>query len=63
MQTSRLERRITIAGLLIAFGLLVQTATHFWAHPLSFMTFLLVGAPMVAIGIVIFLISLVSDRT
>jgi hypothetical protein len=63
MPSTKLERRITISGLMIACGLLIQTISHFWAHPLAFMTFLVVGAPLVALGIVMFLLALIGDRT
>lgn len=62
MANEKLEKRITFAGWLVAAGLAVQSVTHFWIHPLSFMSFLVIGAPLVGLGILYFLYSLVSSR-
>jgi len=65
----RLERRITWAGIFIAAGLLVQSLTSFWVHPVAFMCFIMLGTPLVVVGVVFFLYSLlpasneVSHRT
>ena len=56
----RIERRIRWAAILICAGLVVQVATLFFVHPLAFMAFLLIGCPLVAAGILLFLWSLVS---
>jgi hypothetical protein len=62
MPAERFESRTRISGILIAAGLLVQSATHFWVHPLAFLTFLIIGAPLVAIGVFTFLYSLLMER-
>lgn len=62
MASERLEKHITRSGLLVAAGLAVQSITHFWVHPLAFMSFLVVGVPLVVLGILLFLISLISAR-
>ncbi|HTZ75879.1 MAG TPA: hypothetical protein VMB47_18325 [Candidatus Aquilonibacter sp.] len=54
------ERRIRWSGLLIVIGLVVQMITLIWVHPLAFMAFLLIGCPLVAAGILLFLYSIVS---
>ena len=50
MAGEKLERRITLAAWLVAAGLAVQSITHFWIHPLAFMSFLVVGTPLLEIG-------------
>ena len=60
MTMTSIERRIRWSGLLIVVGLIIQMLTLFWTHPLGFMCFLLVGCPLVAAGILLFLYSLVS---
>jgi hypothetical protein len=55
-----IERRIRWSGLIIALGLLIQLCTLFWTHPLAFMAFLLIGCPLVALGLLLYLHSLVS---
>jgi hypothetical protein len=57
---TRVERRIRLAGLLICSGLLVQLISLAWVHPLAFMAFLLIGCPLVGVGVVIYLWALVS---
>ena len=58
-----IERQIKRGGLLIALGLAVQLLTFVSVHPLAFVVFLLVGCPLVAAGIVLYLYSLVAHET
>jgi uncharacterized membrane protein YczE len=60
MTTPRIEYRIRWSGLLIGLGLAIQMLMLLWTHPLSFMIFLLVGCPLVGIGMLIYLYSVVS---
>jgi len=62
MAANSIERRIRWSGLIIALGLIVQSLTLFWTHPLSFMAFLLIGCPLVAAGLLLYLYSLVSHH-
>jgi hypothetical protein len=55
-----IERRIRWAGLLVVCGLVIQMITLIFIHPLAFMAFLLISCPLVAIGILLFLYSIVS---
>jgi len=52
------EPRIRWASLLIGGGLLVQLGSLLVVHPLAFVAFLMVGCPLMAAGIVLYLISL-----
>jgi hypothetical protein len=56
-----MERCISLAGFLIAAGLLTQTITLAWANPVAFTVFLVVGAPLVAAGAILYLYSLVRS--
>lgn len=58
-KNSNIERRIRRASILIAAGLLVQLATFSIVHPLAFAGFLVVGCPLLAAGIVLYLVSLI----
>jgi hypothetical protein len=60
MTTPRIECRIRWSGILIGLGLTIQMLMLLWIHPLSFMIFLLVGCPMVGIGMLVYLYSLAS---
>lgn len=61
--TITIERRIRWSGMLIVLGLLLQMLTLLWTHPLAFMCFLMIGCPLVAAGMLLFLYSLVSHQT
>lgn len=57
-----LERRFRSAGLAIILGLAVQALTLVWSHPLAFLAFLGLGVPLTALGILLYLWALVSER-
>jgi hypothetical protein len=59
MDTAVTERRIRWASLLVGAGLLVQLASLLIVHPLAFVAFLIIGCPLTAAGIVLYLFSLV----
>ena len=58
MGAPEIKRRTRSAGLLIGLGLLVQLLTFIWVHPLAFITFLAVGCPLVAAGVLLYLYAL-----
>jgi hypothetical protein len=58
MNPSITERRIRWASLLVGAGLVVQLASLLIVHPLAFVAFLMVGCPLMAAGIVLYLVSL-----
>ena len=57
---TKIERRIRLAGIMLIAGLLVELVTLRWSHPTAFLFFLLLGGALLALGIVIYLLSLVS---
>ena len=59
-QLTKIERRIRIAGILLIAGLLVELVTLRWSHPTAFLFFLLLGGALMALGVGIYLLSLVS---
>jgi hypothetical protein len=61
MEPLHTERRIRWASILVAAGLLVQLGTFSVVHPLAFTAFLLVGCPLVAAGVVLYLVSLLPS--
>jgi len=58
-----IERGIRWSGILIVAGLIVQMFTLHWTHPLAFVAFLLIGCPLVAAGILLYLYSLVVHNS
>ncbi len=60
MPAPTIERRIRWSGILIAVGLITQLITLIWVHPLAFMAFLMISCPLMAIGILLYLYSLVT---
>ena len=53
-----LESSLRVGGGLIVAGLLVELATLFWTHALSFLLFTSVGVGLVGAGILLYLIGL-----
>jgi hypothetical protein len=62
IQLTKIERRIRLAGTLLIAGLLVELVTLRWSHPTAFLFFLLLGGALMALGIGVYLLSLVSDE-
>ena len=58
MDISTTERRIRWASFLVGAGLLVQLGSLLVVHPLAFVAFLVVGCPLMAAGILLYLFSL-----
>lgn len=63
MQGQAIEKRIRLASVLIATGLAVQLLSLLRVHPLAFVAFLTLGCPLVAVGIVLYLVSLVGGES
>jgi hypothetical protein len=61
MSELTMERRLWWAGWLVAAGLAVEVAVSGWVHPLAFMTFALLACPLVLVGMLVFLWSLVAS--
>lgn len=55
-----IERRVRLAGLLICLGLLIQLLTLVRIDPLAFVAFIVIGCPLVAAGLMLYLYSVVS---
>jgi hypothetical protein len=59
-QPTKVESRIRMAGILLIAGLLVELVTLRWSHPTAFLFFLLLGGALMALGIAVYLFSLIS---
>ena len=57
-----LERRLQISGVLLILGLLVEALCLFWAQPIAFVLFIGVGGLLMGLGILLFLLTLVSKH-
>lgn len=62
-QSTKIEKRIRLSGLLLIAGLLVELASLHWSHPTAFLFFLLLGGLLMAAGVVVYLLSLVSAES
>lgn len=60
MIPTKMERRVRISGTLVLVGLLVELTSLAWSHPTTFILFLMPGALLIALGILLYLFSLVS---
>ncbi len=56
---SVMDRLLQIASILIIVGLLVEIASLLWFHPLAFVLFVFISASLTALGILVYLASLV----
>lgn len=54
-----IDRMLQIASVLIIIGLLVEIASLLWFHPLAFVLFVFISASLTALGILVYLASLV----
>ena len=59
-KASRLQRKLKIAALPLIAGLLVEGFTLPWAAPTSFLLFICIGGTLIALGIVFYLIAIVT---
>jgi len=58
---TRLERCLRLAGYLLIVGWLVELVTLHWAHPTAFLFFALLGGSLMGLGILSYLLALVTD--
>ena len=61
VQTTRMAPRLRIAGGLIIVGLLIEAFTLTWNNPIAFVVFLGIGGVLIGLGVLIYLISLVTS--
>jgi len=54
-----IQRLLRISSALVILGLLVEIASLLWFHPLAFVLFVFVGASLICLGILVYLVSLV----
>lgn len=63
MTRPKFRRRLQLAAWVIVVAMVVELFTLLWAHPLAFMVFLGIAAPLLAIGIFVYFFALLSLRT
>ena len=60
MSDAKMQRRVRVSGLLVVLGLVIELVSLLWSHPTAFVLFLVPGALLMALGILLYLFSLVS---
>jgi uncharacterized membrane protein YczE len=60
VQITGMVPRLRIAGGLIILGLLIEAFTLTWNNPVAFVVFLGIGGVLIGLGVLIYLISLVT---
>jgi hypothetical protein len=55
-----LEKRLKIAGTLLILGLLIEALCLLWKAPIAFIIFVAIGGSLLAVGVLVYLLSLVS---
>ena len=63
MQNQTNHARLRLAGTFIMLGLIVQALSLLWNHPLSFIAFVAIGGFLVALGIVLYLLTVLNIAT
>ena len=58
--SSRLQQRLKVAAYLLIAGLIIEAVTLYWSSPLSFMLFIGLGGTLVGLGIIVYLIAIVT---
>ena len=58
IQEEFITKRVRIAGVLVLLGLVVESLSLMWNHPLSFVAFLAAGGLLLGAGIVVYLLML-----
>jgi hypothetical protein len=56
-------RLLRVSSALIILGLVVEIVSLVWYHPLSFVLFAFVGISLIALGILVYLVSLAFVAT
>lgn len=60
IETDKMTLRLRIAGVLIFLGLLIEGLTLAWNSPIAFVVFLGIGGLLMLLGILFYLLSVVS---
>jgi hypothetical protein len=60
LSSNPLEKRLQFAGIFLIAGLLVEALCLFWALPIAFVVFAMLGGFLMFIGLAIYLYSLAS---
>lgn len=55
-----LHKRLRLAGILTATGLVLEVATLYLSHPLTFLAFIFLGGSLVGVGVLLYLYTIVS---
>ena len=56
-----IETKLRRASLIVALGLFLQFLSLLPLHPLAFIAFVGVGVPVMAVGVILFLLSLIGN--
>ncbi|HXE65217.1 MAG TPA: hypothetical protein VN519_16855 [Bryobacteraceae bacterium] len=57
------EKRVRRAGVIVATGLIIELLSLIPIHALAFIAFAAVGIPVIAAGVILFLLAVVSEPT
>lgn len=59
MPSALLGKRLQIAGCLLIIGLLIEAICLFWAKPITFVVFVVIGGLFLLAGVTLYLLTLV----
>lgn len=58
--SARLNRVLGQSAILVVLGLVIQAATLYWNHPLSFLSFAFVGGTAIVLGVARYLFAVMT---
>ena len=59
-EAKKMTARLRIAAVLVFVGLVIEALTLSWNNPIAFLVFLAIGGLLIVVGILFYLVSLVS---
>jgi predicted membrane channel-forming protein YqfA (hemolysin III family) len=57
---ARLHRKLKISAYLLIAGLAIEGITLQWAHPTSFLLFIILGGILISAGVAVYLIEILT---
>jgi len=60
LSTDKMERRLQVSGILLLLGIVVEMLCIVWTRPIAFIVFVAVGGLFLALGVLAYLMALVS---
>jgi len=60
LSTDTMERRLQLSGILLLLGIVVEMLCIVWTRPIAFIVFVAVGGLFLALGVLAYLMAILS---